>query len=454
MTRRIVFTGPTLPGDAVLRVLPGAELHPPIRHGDLLRLEPAAGDVVTIIDGLFQQAEPIRHKEILWALGRGVSVVGAASMGALRAAELGRFGMRGIGRIHRVLALGIIDGDDEVAVAHAGSEEGWRPVSTALVNLRYTCLGLIRRELITRDDARCIVRSAARLSFDRRVLPEIMARAIDEGCGPERAVRLQGLLREHAVDVKRDDALEALGCVARHGPTVAGLPPGDRGGIPRSWWVPQWRAEAVTDRQHPPRSDGRALEAARLLLPDAAELHRRAGLLELGEIDARHRNAAPRCPISDLAELDEPALEEVAARLVVERGWFPVGRVPFEVAERWFTREERGSLGERRMLAWLAARALRRPSGQGPGRHVLATLSRRGQLDALRRVGEQVHASAVMEEPPGPEVARRFAAQWGVSMDDLLPTVLARGFPSPEEFIDLAPRYLPVLEARRASVPA
>ena len=41
-----------------------------------------------IIDGSFQSQPAVRHKEILWALSRGIPVIGAASMGALRAAEL------------------------------------------------------------------------------------------------------------------------------------------------------------------------------------------------------------------------------------------------------------------------------------------------------------------------------------------------------------------------------
>ena len=43
---------------------------------------------ILIIDGVFQSEPAVRHKEILWALSLGVPVVGAASMGALRAAEL------------------------------------------------------------------------------------------------------------------------------------------------------------------------------------------------------------------------------------------------------------------------------------------------------------------------------------------------------------------------------
>ena len=54
---------------------------------------------VGIIDGYFQQVPSVWHKEILWAMAQGVHVFGSASMGALRAAELAPFGMRGVGLI-------------------------------------------------------------------------------------------------------------------------------------------------------------------------------------------------------------------------------------------------------------------------------------------------------------------------------------------------------------------
>ncbi|MBP5873147.1 hypothetical protein F3K24_43140, partial [Streptomyces sp. LBUM 1485] len=50
------------------------------------------GDTAVIIDGLYHQAPALRHKEIIAAMARGVRVIGAASIGALRAAELAPFG--------------------------------------------------------------------------------------------------------------------------------------------------------------------------------------------------------------------------------------------------------------------------------------------------------------------------------------------------------------------------
>lgn len=53
-----VFAGPTIPTARVSELLPDAQVHPPVRHGDLLRLQLAPGDTVLIIDGLWHQSTP------------------------------------------------------------------------------------------------------------------------------------------------------------------------------------------------------------------------------------------------------------------------------------------------------------------------------------------------------------------------------------------------------------
>src|SRR5690625_3155065 len=87
-----VFTGPTLSGDEVVDRVDGEMVYPPVEHGDLLSLDIRTGDIVVIIDGYYHQRAPGGHKEVLQLLERGIAVVGCASMGALRAAELAAYG--------------------------------------------------------------------------------------------------------------------------------------------------------------------------------------------------------------------------------------------------------------------------------------------------------------------------------------------------------------------------
>ena len=63
---------------------------------------------------------------------------GAASMGALRAAELAAFGMEGVGAIFEAFREGVLEDDDEVAVIHGPAEFGYPVLSEAMVNIRRT----------------------------------------------------------------------------------------------------------------------------------------------------------------------------------------------------------------------------------------------------------------------------------------------------------------------------
>lgn len=141
-----VFLGPSLPRPEADRIL-AADYRPPVRQGDLYRLmRQRRPQTIAIIDGYFQEVPSVWHKEILWALDQDVPVYGAASMGALRAAELDRYGMIGFGKIYEAYRSGCyspyesesFEDDDEVAVIHGPAELGFPALSDAMVDLRET----------------------------------------------------------------------------------------------------------------------------------------------------------------------------------------------------------------------------------------------------------------------------------------------------------------------------
>ena len=144
--RACVYLGPTLAAVDAAGALEATWL-PPAKQGDVYRavslLRPRA---IGIVDGYFRSVPSVWHKEILWAMHHGVHVFGAASMGALRAAELAPFGMRGIGRIFEAFRDGALarcgdepfEDDDEVAVVHGPAELGYVAGSEAMVNIRCT----------------------------------------------------------------------------------------------------------------------------------------------------------------------------------------------------------------------------------------------------------------------------------------------------------------------------
>ena len=141
----VVFLCPSL-ALAEARAALDAHYLPPARQGDVYRaLRDLRPSVIGIVDGLFHQTPSVWHKEILFAMAQGVTIFGAASMGALRAAELCAFGMRGVGTIFEAYRDGVyppyaapFERDDEVALIHGPPETGFAALSDALVDMRAT----------------------------------------------------------------------------------------------------------------------------------------------------------------------------------------------------------------------------------------------------------------------------------------------------------------------------
>lgn len=135
--RRILFAGPSIAGLAI----PGnIEVRPPAICGDLAGLLAAPPAAVALIDGCFKLAPTVWHREIIDLMAAGVWVIGGASLGALRAAELDRFGMIGIGAIYEAYRDGALVRDDAVMLDHAPAELGYAPFTLALVDAEHALL--------------------------------------------------------------------------------------------------------------------------------------------------------------------------------------------------------------------------------------------------------------------------------------------------------------------------
>jgi hypothetical protein len=207
MSKTVVFTGPTLDEDTIHEILPAAQVVPPVGAGDLLRIPLKAGDVVAIIDGFYFQAAAVRHKEILDLLQRGVHVWGAASMGALRAAELATFGMRGFGSVFQAYADGAIDGDDEVAIIHAPQDMDYIKLTEALVNIRYACQMAVAEGLLTQEHFEIIFDLVKAMPFFERSYPNIWQQASERGLPASVIEILRSYVQQKRLDLKRSDAL-------------------------------------------------------------------------------------------------------------------------------------------------------------------------------------------------------------------------------------------------------
>lgn len=152
----LVYVGPSVDKDKARSILPEAIFLPPIRHADLVSHIPQYMPThVLILDGCFNESLPPWHKEISWAILKGIKVYGAASMGALRASELADYGMIGCGKIFEWYYEGVIDADDEVAVIYHVTPKGqYVCETTALVDYRAGLLDAVESGILSEEEAK------------------------------------------------------------------------------------------------------------------------------------------------------------------------------------------------------------------------------------------------------------------------------------------------------------
>jgi len=161
---------------------------------------------IGLIDGNFEGVPAVWHKEILYALSLGVACFGAASMGALRAAECAPFGMVPVGWIANQYLAGAIDDDAAVALISAPAELAYAPLSEPLVDAWATLRRLADLALISRRELEALTASANALFFKDRTVGTIV-----EGAGlGARSGAIRSAYDLHHVSQKRLDALELL----------------------------------------------------------------------------------------------------------------------------------------------------------------------------------------------------------------------------------------------------
>ncbi len=246
------FLGPSLPAEEAMALVPGVELLPPIRQADLSTLlEFRRPRAVLIVDGEFGQSLSVWHKEILRAIDEGVRVIGASSMGALRAAELHRFGMEGVGAVFEFYRDGWLTSDADVALLYGDAESGYRPMSWPLVNVRATVAALQERGELDVDLATTVLAAAASVHFRERDHLTVAEALVEAGVALEEARSLGQRLREGYVDQKRRDAVAGLQRLA----AIDVLPPPERD-VPRHLYGRIFDALRWTD-VHLERREGR-----------------------------------------------------------------------------------------------------------------------------------------------------------------------------------------------------
>ncbi|MDR3435528.1 TfuA-related McrA-glycine thioamidation protein [Telmatospirillum sp.] len=209
----VIFLGPSL-ASADARAILDADFRPPVSQGDVHRATVQGARIIGIIDGYFERVPAVWHKEILWALSRGVHVFGASSMGALRASELAPFGMIGVGRVFEAFRDGALEDDDEVTVVHGPAELGYKAVSEAMVNIRATLDRAESDGIIGAASHDALLQAAKDLYYPLRDYPHILEQVSASDLSAAERSALQQWLPSGRVDRKGLDAVELLRIIA------------------------------------------------------------------------------------------------------------------------------------------------------------------------------------------------------------------------------------------------
>jgi hypothetical protein len=220
--KAVIFAGPSLP-PRLRPANPRFDWRPPVRQGELYRAALERPAVIGVIDGYFEIAPTVWHKEILWAMTQGIHVFGAASIGALRAAELDSFGMRGIGSIYEAYRDGVLEDDDEVAVLHGPEELGYPPLTEAMVNIRATVTEAARQGVFSSGIAAQLREIAKALFYKNRTDDALLRAAADAGLPAALLQEFAAWLPTGRIDQKRRDAEAMLDAIRAH--LAANLPP-------------------------------------------------------------------------------------------------------------------------------------------------------------------------------------------------------------------------------------
>jgi len=362
-------------------------------------------------------------------------------MGALRAAELDRYGMEGIGHVYEEYRSGQIVGDDEVALLHGPAEAGYPPFSQPLVNIRATLAAAQEKALVEEDERRRLIDLLAAMPYQRRTYRVLAELAAELGMSPSRAGAVDAFCRENTVDVKRSDALLLLDRL-----TGTTEEPAPRPRLSRTWLLHNWELEADGERSGHGGvrvSDAAALRACQLFARDYPEFYRDL------VFDLVGRECAAECP----AYRDDLPAARAAVEHGSHRGFYPdrLGEREFGFLTQWTTESERTERSPQEVLPTFVVRAFRIKPGGVPMTAMVDLLKGTRAFD---RGADVVRAAAQLEREvqaagrdssdlPAGRVIEWFAKRWGVDPENLELAALDRGLDSLEAFLDAArPYYL------------
>lgn len=202
-SRPIVFLGPSLARDAARTILE-ADFRPPLRTGDLDYF--SASDTILIVDGEFGSTTALSPAEVQRAADRGVTFLGAASTGAMLAAQLPDL-ISGLGWVYGAFLDGRIRSSDDIAILYR--PDTLAPLTFPAVTVLRWLETLLENDLIDENCAERIAGAVRAIPLSNRHLDSLHD-TLGDIIGPRRFAKLLGASGGSIANIKTEDAKLAL----------------------------------------------------------------------------------------------------------------------------------------------------------------------------------------------------------------------------------------------------
>jgi len=199
----LIFAGPSIAGIKNLNEnYRDFFFLPPLRHADLISsVEYFKPHIVGIIDDYSGQFESVWQNEIMHVLEKGVEVFGAAGIGAIRAVELEKYGMKGIGKVYEFYKKQLLSSDEEV-ISFFDKKNNYKRITEPLINIRFT-IDALRKEIEIPDSVFDIIKSIFWKNRTRdKIISELKLHKIDE-------ILIESIFEKY-YDIQREDSLLLL----------------------------------------------------------------------------------------------------------------------------------------------------------------------------------------------------------------------------------------------------
>ena len=209
--KKLIFVGPSINSEyrESLNKKEDVLIRPPIQAGDIWKIISEEKDIshILILDGYFYTKLSVLHKEILSAINQNKIVIGAASLGALRAKELNSYGMIGFGEVYDFYNRFPHTGDDEVGILHTDDMQ-YKNLSIPLINLRI----LLKKEKIINNKMKLylssLINRLEKVAFSKRTWQYINNITLNEFS--IEYSDFPNLLKKDYFDYKSEDAKKSI----------------------------------------------------------------------------------------------------------------------------------------------------------------------------------------------------------------------------------------------------